>query len=131
MAEIGLGEAIMALRGELTEARAAGDGAWMRFEPGPVELVLEVAVTKDIHGQVGWKVLEVGAARQAATTQTVKVTLTPQWWDPEAKQYTTDFLVAGVLPDAVASGASGAARGPAGSGAEAVPALPDGDTDPE
>ena len=132
MADIGLGEAIKALRGELTEAKQEGDGAWMRFQPGPVELELQVAVTKDVHGQVGWKVLEVGASGESAKTQTVRLTLTPQWWDPDANLYTTDFLVAGVLPDAVQTRVPDAAHPPADSGEAAAPSeVPETDADPE
>lgn len=97
MVEVGLGEAIRALREELSAAKAEGDGSWMRFQPGPLELELEVSVTKDVHGQVGWKILEVGGSRESGVTQTVRLTLTPQWWDPETKRYSTDFLVAGEL----------------------------------
>jgi Trypsin-co-occurring domain 2 len=97
MSDIGLGEAIKALRQELTKAKGQGEGERMRFEPGPVNLELQVVVTKDVHGQIGWKVLEIGGDVQSAKTQKISLTLTPQWWDPTSKQYTTDFLVAGTL----------------------------------
>jgi hypothetical protein len=98
MNDIGLGEAIKALRAELTEAKSQGDGAWMRFQVGPVNLELQLVVTKDAHGQIGWKVVEIGRSGGSERTQKVSLTLTPQWWDPKNRVYTTDFLVSGNLP---------------------------------
>jgi hypothetical protein len=113
--EIGLGEAIRALRAELTEAKGEGDRSWLRFGVGPVELELQAVVTKDASGKVGWKVVEVGGAVGKETTQKVTLTLTPQWWDAGRQQYTSDFLVAGEL-------------GPAGPG-PSDPSDPSGDDD--
>jgi hypothetical protein len=108
MGEIGLGEAIRALREELTEAKGEGEGSWMRFQIGQVDLELQLVVSKDARGQVGWKVLEVGGQVGSERTQKLSLTLSPQWWDAEKGQYTTDFLVSGVLsvPEAASDGAS-------------------------
>ena len=82
----------------MSEAREQGDGAWMRFEVGAVNLELQLVVTKNARGQIGWKVLEVGGAVDSERTQKVSLTLTPQWWDATSKVYTTDFLVSGTPP---------------------------------
>ena len=128
--DIGVGDAIKALRQELLSARQEGDGAWMRFQPGPVELELQAEVTKDGHGQIGWKILEVGGSLSAVRSHTVRLTMTPQWWDPAAKQYTTDFLVAGDLEHPGARNATGLGHGSGGlTGSEVR--LPEVDADPE
>ncbi|MFG1820805.1 trypco2 family protein [Kribbella sp. NPDC049174] len=100
MSSIGLGEAIKALRDELTEAKGAGEGSWMRFQVSPVELELQVVVTKDANGKIGWKVVEAGAAFESARTQRVTLILTPQWWNPTKGQYSADWLVSGLMPAA-------------------------------
>lgn len=122
MSDIGLGEAVKALREELTEAKGQGEGAWARFQVGPVNLELQLVVTKDVHGQIGWKVAEIGGSLDSERTQKVSLTLTPQWWDATKKQYTTDFLVSGVLPS------SGAAYGET---EDRVVGAPNTDADPE
>lgn len=103
---IGLGEAIKALREELTEAKGEGDGSWMRFQVSPVELELQLVVTKDADAKIGWKVLEAGASIGSERTQKINLTLTPQWWDPSEGQYSADWLVSGVAsaPNAAPSG---------------------------
>jgi hypothetical protein len=107
MNDIGLGEAVKALREELTEAKGQGDGAWMRFKVGPVNLELQLVVTQDGHLQIGWKVLEIGGSVDSETTQKVSLTLTAQSWDATNKQYTTDFLVSGDLPPSEAASQGG------------------------
>jgi hypothetical protein len=97
VSDIGLGEAIRALRKELIEAKGEGDGSWMRFRLGPVDLDLQLVVSKDARGQVGWKILEVGGEIGSERTQKVSLTLTPEWWDGDKRQYTTEFLVSGIL----------------------------------
>jgi hypothetical protein len=77
-----LAELIGELRIELTEAMHAGEGADLRFELGPVELELTVAVGKETKpgGKVRFWVVEVGADVSAAssTTQRVKLVLDPK-----------------------------------------------------
>lgn len=123
MTEIGLGEAIKALRQELGEARAEGDAQSLRFQPGPIELELAVSVTRDVHGTIGWKIFEVGGAREAGSTQTVKLTLTPQLWDAAEEAYKPDFLVTGEL----AAPAPGASPPGAPTAPPVVPTLNDGE----
>jgi hypothetical protein len=76
---VGLAAAIEALRTELSGAMAAGHGQGMQFALEPIELTVEVVVTDEGNGKIGWKILEVGASRESATTQTLKLTLTPIW----------------------------------------------------
>lgn len=76
---VGVAEAIEALRADLQQVIDAGRGAPLRFTLSPIELTLQVAVTKDANGKVGWKILEVGGTIESARTQTVKFTLDPGW----------------------------------------------------
>jgi len=76
---VGVAEAIEALRADLQQVIEIGRGEPLRFKLSPIEITLQVEVTKDANGKVGWKVLEVGGALGSARTQTVKVTLEPGW----------------------------------------------------
>jgi hypothetical protein len=89
---IGLAEAISALRKELLLAIDAGEGAPMRFRLAPVELSLQVAVTKEGNGKIGWHVLGLGASYESATTQTLKLRLEPAWRRADGT-FDGDFLV--------------------------------------
>jgi len=77
-----LAELIGQLRAELTEAMRKGDGAELRFELGPVELELTVAVSKEVKpgAKVRFLVVEVGAdtAMASSSTQRIKLTLDPR-----------------------------------------------------
>lgn len=77
-----LAELIGQLRADLTEAMRSGDGAELRFELGPVELELTVAVTKEVKpgAKVRFLVVEVGtdAAMASSSTQRIKLTLDPR-----------------------------------------------------
>lgn len=97
MADLGLAEAVEALRAELVDGINRGRNEWMRFGLSPIELTLQAVVTKDAHGQIGWKILEFGAKYEKETTQTVKLTLTPSWRTPDGR-VTTDFTIAGDVP---------------------------------
>jgi hypothetical protein len=72
-----LAELIKQLRAELTEAMSAGEGADLRFELGPVELELTVAVDKEATpgAKVRFWVVEVGADIRAASTTTQRINL--------------------------------------------------------
>lgn len=89
---IGLAEAITALREELLLAIDAGEGTPMRFRLAPVELSLQVAVTKEGSGKIGWHVLGLGASYESATTQTLKLRLEPAWRQADGT-FDGDFLV--------------------------------------
>ncbi len=75
---IELAEVIRELRAELERARWAGESAELRFELGPVQLELEVALTHEAGGggKVRFWVVEVGAEGKVASSSTQKVTLT-------------------------------------------------------
>jgi hypothetical protein len=90
---IGLTEAIGALRRELLAAMAEGQQASMRFRLEPVELSLQVAVTKAAEGKVGWHVLGLGGSYSSAVTQTLKLRLEPLWMREDGS-YTSDFAIA-------------------------------------
>jgi hypothetical protein len=94
---IGLAAAVKALRSELVEAINDGQGEWMRFSLDPIELTMQAVVTKDVNGKIGWKILEFGAKYDAETTQSIKLTLTPQWRRSDGS-LTTDFTIAGEAP---------------------------------
>jgi Trypsin-co-occurring domain 2 len=77
-----LAELIGQLRAELTEAMRTGEGSDLRFELGPVELELTVAVDKEAKpgAKVRFWVVEVGADMKAtsSTTQRIKLKLDPR-----------------------------------------------------
>ncbi|QWF82787.1 trypco2 family protein [Amycolatopsis sp. CA-230715] len=77
-----LAELIGQLRAELTEAMRAGADADLRFEVGPVELELSVAVAKEATpgAKVKFWVVEMGTDVKASstTTQKIKLTLDPR-----------------------------------------------------
>ncbi|QNP70291.1 hypothetical protein IAG44_13100 [Streptomyces roseirectus] len=51
--EIGVGEAVQALRDELLAAAAAGADSGVRFEVGPIELEFAFTLTKEVSAKVG------------------------------------------------------------------------------
>jgi hypothetical protein len=97
---VGLAEAIEALRTELTQAMASAPLEGVRFRPGPVELTVEAALTKNFGGKAGikWWLIEAGgeASRGSVVTQTLKITLQPVLLDSQGK-----------IIDALVSGAEG------------------------
>jgi hypothetical protein len=81
MKEIGLSEAVRAVRAELEAARLAGADEDIRFEVGPIEIEFEVAVTREAQagGKVKVWVVEAGAEGTVgkSTTHRVALTLNP------------------------------------------------------
>ena len=77
-----LAELISQLRSELSEALHTGEGSDVRFELGPVELEVTVAVAKEARpgAKVKFWVVELGADGTASsnTTQRIKLSLEPQ-----------------------------------------------------
>ncbi|MCW2859145.1 MAG: sle [Actinoallomurus sp.] len=77
-----LAELIAQLRMDLAEAMRAGADSELRFELGPVELELTVALAKSsgANGKVRFWVVEANADANAAstTTQRIKLTLDPR-----------------------------------------------------
>jgi hypothetical protein len=89
---VGLAAAITALREELVKAMDTGEGAPVRFRLAPVELTLQVEVTKEASGKIGWSVLGAGASYDAANTQTIKLRLEPVGRKADGS-FDNDFLV--------------------------------------
>lgn len=89
-ATVGLSEALIALREELIAAWQEGEGKRLRFRiPEPIELTVEVAVTKDFGGEAGikWWLLTLGAkgSREASATQTLTLKLAPVAYDDQGQ----------------------------------------------
>ena len=82
---IGLGDAIGAVRAELTSAMDDGAHQRLRFHPSAVQLTVEAAVTRTGTGNAGikWWVIEIGGerSRERVATQTLKLTLEPVGFD--------------------------------------------------
>jgi hypothetical protein len=95
---VGLSEAIQSLRSELVDAMSHAPNVGLRFQPGPVELTLEVAVTTSGGGEAGikWWLIEAGvsASRSSVTTQTLKLSLQPVFLDGNGEML--DVLVSGI-----------------------------------
>src|SRR4051794_10075864 len=86
---IELSEAIAALRAALLRSWWDGHSGLLRFRMEPVELTVQVAVTRTGTGSAGikWHVLTVGGelTKQAATTQTLVLRLAPVLLDAQGK----------------------------------------------
>jgi Trypsin-co-occurring domain 2 len=84
---VGLTEAIEALRAALVAAWWDGQRRRVRFRVEPVELMMQVGVTRTGKGAAGvrWHVLALGGerSREAATTQTLKLRLAPVLFDEQ------------------------------------------------
>jgi hypothetical protein len=89
---VGLADAIAALRTELLAAIEEGQDASMGFRLKPIELSLQVAVTTEADGKIGWKVLGLGGSWSKATTQTLTLQLEPVWRQGDGS-YTSDFSI--------------------------------------
>ena len=80
-AGVDLTEAIEALRDSLERAWLGGRSRSVRFKPEPVELTVQVGVTRVGKGSAGirWHVLTVGGerTRELSSVQTLRLQLTP------------------------------------------------------
>jgi hypothetical protein len=79
MAErVELAQVISQLRQELSAAMREGEGKDLRFELGPVELALTVAVSREAapNAKVRFWVVELGAEGKAVSQATQHITLT-------------------------------------------------------
>lgn len=83
--DIPLAQVIEDLRAELLSALQSGAGAELQFRLKPIELELQLAVTKNGQANAGVKfwVLEFGAkgSMESAVTHTLKLTLEPMGRD--------------------------------------------------
>jgi hypothetical protein len=86
---VGLPEAIEALRRDLAAAWWDGRGHRVRFRIEPVELTMQVGVTRESAGSAGikWHILTLGGSRkhETAATQTLKLRLQPVLFDESGK----------------------------------------------
>lgn len=77
-----IGQAIDAIRAQLTSAVERAEGERLRFELGDIELEFSVSLTRDSKAEGGVKVwvLNVGGStsESAGVTQKLKVTLKPK-----------------------------------------------------
>ena len=97
---VGLPEAIESLRADLAAAWWDGKRRQVRFRVEPVELTVQVGVTRTGTGFAGvkWHVLTLGGqrSRDVAATQTLKLRLTPVLFDghgdelPKEEQFISD-----------------------------------------
>jgi hypothetical protein len=89
-----LPDAIESLRADLAAAWWDGRRHRVRFRVDPVELTVQVGVTKTGKGAAGvkWHILTLGGERskEVATTQTLKLRLTPVLFDDEGKMRPKD-----------------------------------------
>lgn len=96
MANIDLADAIEALRAGLMAAADKGDGQRMRFALEPVELTLEVAVTREGNAGIRWWVIEAGGGASAVATQRLTLRLAPMW-ETASGELTDNFAIAAAL----------------------------------
>jgi hypothetical protein len=82
-----LADAIEALRDALVRAWWDGQRSQVRFRVEPVELTVQVGVTRSGKGAAGvkWHVLTLGGerSRESATTQTLRLRLAPVLFDEQ------------------------------------------------
>lgn len=71
---VGLATAIRALQGELTEAAGKGWDPRMPLQVDPIELTVQVVLTTDGNGKIGWSVLSWDGAGRPAHTLTLRLT---------------------------------------------------------
>ncbi|WP_416968424.1 trypco2 family protein [Streptomyces sp. 4F14] len=83
--EIGVGEAVQALRDELLSAATAGATSGLSFEVGPIELEFAFTLTKEVNAQAGLSrifsaVVSANVSGKAGKQDThrVKFVLTPK-----------------------------------------------------
>ena len=95
-----LADAIEALRDALVRAWWDGQRSQVRFRVEPVELTVQVGVTRSGKGAAGvkWHVLALGGerSRESATTQTLKLRLAPVLFNDQGEVLAeTEQFVAG------------------------------------
>jgi hypothetical protein len=82
METVGLTDAVMALRNELTSARELGQGQDVLFEVGPVDVEFSVVISRTGGGKAGLTIGVVTLGGEASIgrdeTHRIKVTLTPK-----------------------------------------------------
>ena len=111
---VDLTEAIEALRSQLSQTMDSAPRRGLRFQPGPVELTVQAALTKGVGGSAGikWWLIEAGGeiSRQSVITQTLKISLQPVFVDDQGE--VGDALISGT--EDPAGDSPGDSRPPAG-----------------
>ncbi|MEV6209705.1 trypco2 family protein [Kitasatospora sp. NPDC051914] len=83
--EIGLADAVDAVRKELMEAASRGEGQPLSFEVGPIEMEFEIELRAEAKGGAKFKAWVVSAETEAGVsrgrTHRVAFTLTPRTGD--------------------------------------------------
>jgi hypothetical protein len=91
---VDLSDAIAALRRDLTEAWWDGRSERVRFKAEPVELTVQVGVTRTGKGQAGvkWHILALGGekSREATSSQTLRLRLAPVLYGGDGKRLADD-----------------------------------------
>ena len=91
---VALPDAIESLRADLAAAWWDGRQHRVRFRVDPVELTVQVGITKTGKGAAGikWQILTLGGERskEVATTQTLKLRLTPVLFDDQGRMLPQD-----------------------------------------
>jgi hypothetical protein len=106
---VGLTEAIEALRDALVAAWWDGQQRRVRFKVEPVELTMQVGVTRAGKGSAGirWHVLALGGerSRETVSTQTLKLRLAPVLFDKQGNVLAEAEQLISDADDQSASGA--------------------------
>jgi hypothetical protein len=91
---VDLSDAIAALRRDLADAWWDGQHKRVRFKVEPVELTVQVGVTRTGKGQAGvkWHILALGGerSREATATQTLRLRLAPLLYGDDGKRLSND-----------------------------------------
>lgn len=94
-----LAELISELRRELQTAREAGSGEELRFELGPIELEMTVAIHKEAGGggKIRFWVVELGSDGSYGneSTQRIKLTIQPRVVEPGSPSTVSSPLISG------------------------------------
>ena len=81
----------------------------MRFRLAPVELSLQIAVTNEAGGKIGWKVPGLRGSYTCAAAQMSALRLGPVWREDDGS-YTSDVTIAGQARSHHVSGHDGPRR---------------------
>ena len=103
---VDMSDAIAALRRDLTEAWWDGRNERVRFKVEPVELTVQVGVTRTGKGQAGvkWHILALGGerSREATSAQTLRLRLAPVLYDKDGRRLADEEQLISGLDEAPA-----------------------------